>query len=141
MSLTIIFAMAALAAGVDSQQGSLTIHIANVRSPRGVVHACLTRDSRHFPDCRADPLAVRSTVPATANVLRFTELPAGRYAVTLFHDENRNQRLDMLLGLPKEGFGFSGNPRIRFGAPKFNEVTIAVPPGQTGRVIRMQYLL
>ena len=141
MSITIALAMAALVAGVDSQQASLTIQVANVRSPRGVVHACLTRDSRHFPDCRADPLAVRSTVPATSEVLRFPALPAGRYAVTLFHDENRNQRLDMLMGMPREGFGFSGNPRIRFGAPKFKDVTIAVPPGQTVQTIRMQYLL
>jgi uncharacterized protein (DUF2141 family) len=141
MSLTIAFAMAALAAVVDPQAADLTVHIANVRNGKGVVHACLTRDRRHFPDCRGDPLAVRSTVPAGSAVLRFPGLAAGRYAVTLFHDENRNQRLDMLMGIPREGFGFSGNPRIRFGAPRFDAVTIAVPPGQTGQTIRMQYLL
>lgn len=141
MSITIALAMAALVAGVDSQQASLTVHVANVRNRKGVVHACLTRDSRHFPDCRADPVAVRSTVPASAQTLVFPALPAGRYAVTLFHDENRNQRLDMLMGMPREGFGFSGNPRIRFGAPRFKDVTIAIPPGQTVQTIRMQYLL
>ena len=141
MSFTIALAMAALVAGVDSQQATLTVHVTKVRSRKGVVHACLTRDSHHFPDCRADPLAVRSTVPATAQTLVFPTLPAGRYAVTLFHDENRNQRLDMLMGMPREGFGFSGNPRIRFGAPRFKDVTIAIPPGQTVQTIRMQYLL
>lgn len=141
MSLTIALAMAALATVVDPQPADLTVRIANVRNARGVVHACLTRDPRHFPDCRGDPLAVRSTVPATARLLHFPALPVGRYAVTLFHDENRNQRLDMMLGIPREGFGFSGNPRIRFGAPRFREVTIAVPAGQTDLTIRMQYLL
>jgi len=141
MSLTIAFAMAALAAVVDPQAADLTVHIANVRNGKGVVHACLTRDRRHFPDCRGDPLAVRSTVSAGSAVLRFPGLAAGRYAVTLFHDENRNQRLDMLMGIPREGFGFSGNPRIRFGAPRFKDVTIAIPPGQTVQTIRMQYLL
>ncbi|HET9355033.1 MAG TPA: DUF2141 domain-containing protein [Sphingomicrobium sp.] len=141
MSLTIALAMAGLATMVDPQPADLTVRIANVRSGKGVVHACLTRNPRHFPDCRTDPLAVRSTVPATAGLLHFPALPSGRYAVTLFHDENRNQRLDMVLGVPREGFGFSGNPRIRFGAPRFREVTIAVPPGQTDLIIRMQYLL
>ena len=141
MSLTIALAMAAMTGAVEAQPASLTVHIANLRGRKGVVHACLTRDPRHFPDCRGDPLAVRSTVPASAASLRFAALPAGRYAITLFHDENRNQRLDMLLGMPREGFGFSGNPRIRFGAPKFREVTIALPPGQTDQTIRMQYLL
>ena len=141
MSIPIAIAMAAMVAEVDTQPASLTIRITNVRSAKGVVHACLTRDSHHFPDCRADPLALRLTVPASAGILGFPALPAGRYAVTLFHDENRNQRLDMLIGMPREGFGFSGNPRIRFGAPRFKDVTIAVPPGQTVQTIRMQYLL
>ena len=141
MSISIAFAMAVLPAGVDSRPAGLTIQVVNLRNPKGVVHACLTRNSRHFPDCRADPLALRSTILATAQILRFPELPAGQYAVTLFHDENRNQRLDMLMGMPREGFGFSGNPRIRFGAPKFKDVTITVPPGQTVQTVRMQYLL
>lgn len=141
MSMTIVLAMAALIGAVETQPASLTVHVANLRGQKGVIHACLTRDARHFPDCRGDPQAVRLTVPADVTSLRFPALPAGRYAVTLFHDENRNQRLDMMLGMPREGFGFSGNPRIRFGAPKFREVTIAVPPGQTDQTIRMQYLL
>ena len=98
MSLTIALAMAALTAVVEPQPADLTVHIANVRNRKGVVHACLTRNPRHFPDCRADPHAVRSTVPAGTAQLRFPGLAAGHYAVTLFHDENRNQRLDMMLG-------------------------------------------
>lgn len=133
--------MAAVAAVVEPQAADLTVHVANVRNHKGVVHACLTRDPRHFPDCRGDPLAVTWTAPASAQTMRFRAIPSGNYAVTLFHDENRNQRLDMMMGIPREGFGFSGNPRIRFGAPRFRQVTIAVPPGKSDRTIRLQYLL
>ncbi len=136
-----ILAMAAQAAVVDPQTADLTVAVSNVRNAKGVIHACLTRNPKHFPDCRGDPLAVRSTVAANAGTLRFKAIPAGAYAITLFHDENRNQRLDMMMGIPREGFGFSGNPRIRFGAPKFRQVTIRVPAGESGQTIRMQYLL
>lgn len=141
MSLVLATALAALTAMVDPPPAALTVRFTNVRNARGVVHACLTANPRHFPDCRGDPGAVRSTVPANAGTIRFAQLPAGRYAVTLFHDENGNHKLDMLMGMPREGFGFSGNPKIRFGAPRFGQVTIAVPPGQTVQTIRMQYLL
>ena len=37
---------------------------------------------------------------------------------SLLHDENENSKLDTMLKIPKEGFGFSRNPAIRMGPPK-----------------------
>lgn len=39
----------------------------------------------------------------------FDNLPEGRYAVAILHDENNNEKLDkkFMLPLPKEGVGFS----------------------------------
>ena len=123
------------------QQGVLDVEVHGVRNARGVVHACLSRSPRHFPDCRADPAALRQTVPAAARAMRFPGVAPGRYALTLFHDENSNQRLDTLMGIPREGFGFSRNPTIRFGAPRFEQVSIELGGGVTRQSIRMQYLL
>ena len=40
----------------------------------------------------------------------FTDLPAGVYAVSVFHDENMNQKLDKnFVGVPKEEYGASNN--------------------------------
>jgi uncharacterized protein (DUF2141 family) len=120
---------------------SVEVEVTGLRNSKGVVHACLTRDPRHFPDCARDPAALRQTVPATTRHLRFSDLAAGRYAVTLIHDENTNHRLDKLLGLPREGFGFSRNPAIRFGPPRFEQVVITVGQSITQTSVRMQYLL
>jgi uncharacterized protein (DUF2141 family) len=46
-----------------------------------------------------------------------------------------------LLGIPREGFGFSRNPVVRFGAPRFNNVSMQLGPGYTRIRIRLQYLL
>lgn len=132
---------AALLATPAVSTTELTIDLQKLRSAKGVVHACLTRNPKHFPDCSGDPLALRQTVPAGNPIIRFNGFATGAYALTLVHDENNNQRLDTVLGIPSEGFGFSRNPAIRFGAPKFKQVVIELRPGFTSQTVRMQYLL
>ncbi len=52
----------------------------------------------------------------------FSGVPAGDYAVTVFHDENSNEKFDMnWMGMPLEGYGFSNNIKPRFKAPDFDE--------------------
>ena len=52
----------------------------------------------------------------------FIGVPAGDYAVTVFHDENGNGKFDMnWMGMPLEGYGFSNNIKPRFKAPSFDE--------------------
>jgi uncharacterized protein (DUF2141 family) len=49
-------------------------------------------------------------------------LPPGRYALSVYLDENRNHRLDKnSLGIPKEPVGASNNPKIHVGMPHFDE--------------------
>jgi uncharacterized protein (DUF2141 family) len=127
--------------GGTSMPGTTTIEIENARNSKGVLHICLTTQSRHFPDCSRDPAAIKRTVPATSRSLNLTGVAPGRYALTLFHDENNNQRLDTILGIPREGFGFSRNPLVRFGAPKFRQVEFQLTPGINRQTVRLQYLL
>ena len=101
----------------------------------------MTRQPAHFPNCKTDPDALKSSVPASVRQLSFHGIPAGRYALSIFHDENSNQKLDTIVGIPKEGFGFSRNPVIRFGPPRFDKVSIELPSGFTRTSVRMQYLL
>ena len=135
------FLVAAQAAAASQPSPALEVEIHGLRNTKGVIHACLSRDPRHFPDCKRDVNAIKLTVPATVKRLRLAGYAPGRHALTLFHDENRNQRLDTVLGIPREGFGFSRNPVVRFGAPKFRQVDIELGSGFTREAVRMQYLL
>jgi uncharacterized protein (DUF2141 family) len=48
-------------------------------------------------------------------------LPAGDYAVMLYHDRNHNGKLDKKpLGMPAEPYGFSNDARAPFGPPSFD---------------------
>ena len=102
---------------------------------------CLTRDPANFPACVDDAQAVRRTVPAAETRIRFEGVPTGVYALALVHDENGNNKLDTILGIPREGFGFSRNPPIRFGAPKFAAARFPVPSGGSAERVNIRYLL
>ena len=122
-------------------QATIDIDVQGLRNDRGMLHLCATRNRAHFPDCRGDPSAYRQSVPAATSQLRLSGVVPGQYAISLFHDQNSNAKLDTFLGVPREGFGFSRNPVIRFGAPNFDSVNMELPPGFTRTTVRMQYLL
>lgn len=49
-------------------------------------------------------------------------LKPGKYSFKYFHDENKNSKLDVnWMGIPKEGFGFSNNPKSTLGPPDFEK--------------------
>ena len=60
---------------------------------------------------------------------RFPNIPAGRYAIAVYHDANGNGRLDRsAIGFPQEPYGFS-NDVGRTSIPTFSGalVTVSAP--------------
>ena len=50
------------------------------------------------------------------------DIPFGTYAISLFHDQNGNGKLDSnWIRIPKEPYGFSQNAAATFGPPKFQK--------------------
>lgn len=120
---------------------SLDVEVTGLRSAKGLIQLCLTPDAEAFPDCGKGAGGIKRTVSAAAPRIRFEGLARGDYAVAVIHDANANAKLDTMLGIPKEGFGFSRNPAIRFGPPRFVSARFAVAPGAATQQIRMRYLL
>ncbi|MFQ5624920.1 MAG: DUF2141 domain-containing protein, partial [Paracoccaceae bacterium] len=70
----------------------------------------------------------------------FSDLKPGTYAIAVYHDENENRELDRgFLGIPLEGFGFSNDSFIGFGAPDFADAAVTVPGKGTRITIHMIY--
>lgn len=121
--------------------GSLQVDIAQLRSAKGMLRLCLTADPDNFPKCVDDRNAVTRSVPAGQTSVRFGALPRGDYAVAVIHDENGNKKLDTFAGIPKEGFGFSRNPTIRFGPPRFAAARFTLDGDAEEQQVRMRYIL
>lgn len=125
-----------------SAPATVTVDIEGLRSTRGLIQACMTANPGAFPDCQKDPLARHVTVTAADGPsVVFHHVQPGRYAIALFHDENANGRLDKLLMVPREGFGFSRDAPVRFGPPRFDAAEF--PLGETALTtpIKVRYLL
>lgn len=121
-------------------EGIVDVQFMGLRSQKGMVRGCLTRNPEYFPHCEKDAASFKASVsPGPDARLRFTGVPSGDYALTVLHDENENFRADMVLGMPREGFGFSENPRIKFGPPKFDAARFHVGSGVVTKKVVMKY--
>lgn len=120
----------------------LNISISGARNDKGVIRLVVCAANTGFPDCQKN--AVRSaTLPVHAGKasFRFTEIPAGHYAIGAFHDANANSKLDKFMGIPREGFGFSRNPPLKPRAPRFGEAKLFLSDGQEYQHIKLRHLL
>lgn len=115
--------------------------VTGLRNAKGQVLACLTAEPKGFPDCRKDPAAKQAIVPAASTVrIDFGAVPAGRYAISMIHDENANRKMDMALMMPKEGYGFSRDAPVRMGPPKFEKAAFDVAGNAVEQRAKMCYL-
>ncbi|WP_226015954.1 DUF2141 domain-containing protein [Novosphingobium sp. FKTRR1] len=121
---------------------TVTVDIEGLRSTRGLIQACLTADPITFPDCQKDPQARHVTATAADGPsVVFRHVLPGRYAIALFHDENANGRMDKVLMVPREGFGFSRDAPIRFGPPRFDAAEFPLGEAALVTPIKVRYLL
>jgi uncharacterized protein (DUF2141 family) len=130
------------AAEATASPATLEVSIYGLRNMKGNVLVCVTANPRFFPDCSKDPKSFRATVPARDSAqVSFRGIAQGTYAIALVHDENGNDKMDMAVFIPKEGFGFSRNPAIRTGPPKFKAAAFAIDAAEVSQRIKMKYML
>jgi uncharacterized protein (DUF2141 family) len=70
--------------------------------------------------------------------VRIPDLPAGKYAVGAFVDNNRNGKQDKnFLGVPNEIYGFSNDARGKFGTPDFTEAAFDIGENAVTKSIQL----
>jgi len=100
----------------------LTIRIVGLRNAKGDIYLKLSHDSKTM-EARKVEIDAKTLTAQTV----FENLSYGVYAVSLIHDENKNEKLDTnFFRIPVEGYGFSNNPAKRMGMPKQKEIEFAL---------------
>lgn len=128
--------------GAASSETDLQVRLAGLRSSKGLIHLCLSANPGKFLKCKEDPTSVSRSIPAgSAGRLDLGTVRPGTYALLVVHDENRNGKFDMMMGIPREGFGFSNNPSVKPRAPRWEEIKFTVPAGQSVQQVRVRYVL
>jgi uncharacterized protein (DUF2141 family) len=121
---------------------TLDVSVYGLRSMKGNVLVCATANPKYFPDCSKDPKSYRAKVAARdATNVSFAGISRGTYAIALLHDENANSKMDMAVFLPREGFGFSRNPAVVTGPPKFKAAAFLIDSDEVSQRVKMKYML
>lgn len=126
-------------AAQEPARSSIVVTISNLKTGTGQMHCTLFRSAQGFP--RQPELAAKriiGTLSGRTATCVFQGVETGPAAITAFHDENSNQKLDMTLGvLPKEGLGWSNNPKVWMKPPDFTQARFMVGNDPTYIQIRL----
>ncbi|MGB5593329.1 MAG: DUF2141 domain-containing protein [Crocosphaera sp.] len=125
-----------------SLSSSLTVEIDGVSDRQGQICLSLFKSSRGFPNSGDDAVDKKCLkITETPPKITFNNLPPNTYAVAVFWDDNSDGELNRnFLGIPREKFGFSSNPMVRTGPPKFSDSAILVTGRNLSISIKLQSL-
>src|SRR5882762_7794381 len=104
---------------------TLVVRISHIRNTKGKIWVALFQSAQGFPEDDSKAFRIQESPidpqTLTAQVV-FANIPQGIYAVSTFHDENLNGKVDKnIIGIPKEGYGTSNNPGRKMRPPTFEE--------------------
>jgi uncharacterized protein (DUF2141 family) len=115
ISLMLIASIILLSFTAKAQNAyTLTIEVENLRNSKGVLQVALYNKDGSIPDEQyKNYYKLQTTNIESGNAeVTFKNLPKGKYAINILHDENKNGKIDKGLILPKEGIGFSNYSSI-----------------------------
>ena len=123
-----------------AQESSVTI--SNIRSAKGQIILNVFKDSESYEK----EIVLKKFVfdkKAIANgkmTVNFVFEP-GVYGITLIDDENKNNELNKnILGIPKEGFGFSNFFMEKMKKPDFNDFKVDLRNNKNKISIKVKYM-
>lgn len=124
-------------------QKMVELHCVHFRNDNGYARIAVYNDPKTFCNESIKPFKeVSGKIEHGECTVSIYDLPDGDYALTLLHDENEDGVMNYnLLGLPKEGFGFTNNVLPGFSKPGFKACKISVSAGTVvNQTIKVRYL-
>ncbi len=135
------FKASSQAAATHSGSSTLTLQVDRVRNATGVIRFAIFADDAGWPDNKLKSIRYGS-LPAQPGTVTFTlpGIPYGTYAISVFHDENENHKVDRdFFGRPKEGIGFANDPKIGFTIPSWTASSVKIASPSTNTTINLRY--
>ena len=122
--------------------GDITVVITDLRNTEGEILISLYDKAEGFPKDREAIIRSAAVAPDASGqvTIVFEDLPHGDYAIAVLHDEDTSQ--DMTFGafhLPKEGYCFSNNVKVRFRPPKFKKTKFTLDGDDVTQMLQMRY--
>ncbi|GAA4815889.1 DUF2141 domain-containing protein [Litoribaculum gwangyangense] len=109
----------------ENKNQNVTVNVSNLNSNDGKVFIAIYDSKDSFLN-----KGFKSYVTKIENYscsLTFENIPSGNYAISLYHDENDNNKMDSnFMGIPKEDYGCSNNAKGFMGPPKWEDAKFEI---------------
>jgi len=108
---------------------TLTVEAKGFKNNEGEVQFSLYNKDGSIPDKKLNQYFKMKRVHVKNGKAKaiFTDLPSGKYAVSLYHDENNNHKIDKGMMLPEEGVGLTNFKTINFfNVPNFKAASFTL---------------
>ena len=124
---------------VSDSTGNLIVNISGFPSSDGFAMVALHSSEESYKGGETSAIAKTKTRVVDQKVqVVFTNLPYGGYGVSLYHDENANEKMDKnAMGIPKEAYGFSNNAKGFFGKPSDKDVVFQLNSAEKQITIKL----
>ena len=127
----------------QSELATLTVRVTGAHNNKGRIALALFQGEAGFPgDSSKAVHTQQAEIDNKTGSAQFVlqGIPYGVYAVSVFHDENMNGKLDKnFVGVPKEGYGASNSPRKRMGPPPFGQASFSLNQPEQSIEIKLIY--
>lgn len=113
----------------ENETFDLTIEVKGIENNKGKIYIAIYDSEASFLKNAKGIIADINDKKSTGI---FKGLKKGTYAVSLFHDENDNKKMDTkIFGIPKEPYGFSNDATGFMGPPKFEDAKFTIEANKT----------
>lgn len=111
----------------------LIVIITNTESNNGQLVIYLHNNPDYFPKEKKKAFRViKSKIGKNTAKIIIKDIPTGKYAIAVHHDENGNNEVDTnFLGIPNEDFGASNNAKGFMGPPSFEDASFLIENDKT----------
>jgi uncharacterized protein (DUF2141 family) len=125
----------------SNPSGTIEITFHNIRSPDGQMAIGINhRNPDNFPRKADIELQFEKEGMKDGSLtVQVKDQPYGMYAISVLDDENLDLEIELFMGIPREGFGFSTNPPFKLRAPRFEECSFEVKQPLTKISIELRY--
>ncbi|MFT3909671.1 MAG: DUF2141 domain-containing protein [Ferruginibacter sp.] len=135
----LIFIVAFFDRHIPAQTCNLVINVPNIKNKKGNIQVKIYNNDKSFPKANEQYREAVFKISDIPGPYLIKDLPKGIYAIAILHDENSDKKCNTnMLGIPKEGYGFSNNFRPILSAPVFKDCEIFLT-GDTTIQIRLIY--
>ncbi len=109
------------------ETGSVSINFSGIKKWQGNIQVSLFKDAKGFPNREEAAIKTYQIKVEKGNTtVKIPNLPYGNYAISCYHDSNKNKKLDTnFFGIPKEKVGASNNPPSG-SIPSFKDAKFAL---------------